>query len=46
MQYNSLIENKGFLEEAKKFNIRDDRLDGFYARTCDSDFFIDLENAV
>ena len=46
MQYNSLIENKGFLEEAKKFNIRDDRLDGFYAQTCDSDVFIDLENAV
>ena len=40
-QYNSLIENKGFLEEAKKFSIQDDRLDGFYAQIF---VFVGLEN--
>ena len=45
-QYNSLIENKGFLKEAKKFSIQDDRLDDFYARIFDSSVFIDLENVV
>ena len=40
-QYNSLIENKGFLEEAKKFSIQDDRLDGFYTQIF---VFIGLEN--
>ena len=45
-QYNSLIENKGFLEEAKKFSIQDDRLDDFYARIFDSHVFIDLEDVV
>ena len=43
-QYNSLIENKGFLKKAKKFSIQDNRLDGFYARIFDFNVFIDLEN--
>ena len=43
-QYNSLIENKGFLKRAKKFSIQDNRLDDFYARIFDFNVFIDLEN--
>ena len=45
-QYSSLIENKDFMEEAKKFSIQDNRLDEFYAQIFDSNVFIDLENVV
>ena len=45
-QYNSLIENKGFMEEAKKFSIQDDRLDDFYPQIFDSNVLIGLENVV
>ena len=46
IQYNSLIENKNFLEETKMFSIQDDRLDDFYAQIFYSNVFIELENVV
>ena len=46
IQYNSLIENKNFLEETKMFSIQDDRLDDFYAQIFYSNVFIGLENVV
>ena len=46
IQYNSLIENKNFLEETKMFSIQDGRLDDFYAQIFYSNVFIELENVV
>ena len=43
-QYNQLINNSDFLEEASKFNINDDRVDEFYSRILDSSVTLDLEN--
>ena len=45
-QYNQLINNSDFLEEASKFNINDDRVDEFYSGILDSSVTLDLENVV
>ena len=45
-QYNQLINNSNFLEEASKFNINDDRVNEFYSRILDSSVTLDLENVV
>ena len=41
-----MINNSDFLEEASKFNINDDRVDGFYSCILDSSVTLDLENVV
>ena len=43
-QYNALIKIEDFLTKAKKFSIKDDRVDAFYTRILISSNTVDLEN--
>ena len=45
-QYKTLIKNKDFISEAKKFDIREDRVDEFYSRILDGPSTVDLEVVV
>jgi len=42
-QYKTLITNKDFLAECKRFSVLEDRLDTFYARILDTNSTVDLE---